>query len=425
MWGVQTFHPYSEASTPCRIIRVPDLLPVSAKASYRGHRPALTVFPVPRPDVSWSAGSIDEFVAVVTFDGSRATISVSGEVDILTAPDLSGVVFAVLDGGRRNIVLDLADCSFIGAAGLDVIARAARRVTPAGGSITIRSPSATTRRILSITGLDQLVGVVEPAQPPARLGLEQPVADRVVRSPGVRPAKPWGMTAMSADQGVVDAALQLVVALTAVVIGGADGVSVSLQRHGHLATVAASDQTILDMDADQYQAGEGPCVDASVHGHWFHIDSLEHDTRWPVFVPQARRLGINAILSNPLVAGDRPVGALNIYSRTSGAFDLKDQELATVLAREASTILTGAGAGEDDDLIAGRLEAALRSREVIAQAQGILMSRDGLGSQQGYAVLQAESRRSNRPMHDLAEELVAETLHLVSPAVDRAGDPHE
>ena len=47
-------------------------------------------------------------------------------------------------------------------------------------------------------------------------------------------------------------------------VGGADGVSVSLRRHG-LAPVAASDQTISDMDANQYATGEGgPCVDASV-----------------------------------------------------------------------------------------------------------------------------------------------------------------
>lgn len=91
---------------------------------------------------------------------------------------------------------------------------------------------------------------------------------------------------------------------------GADGVSVSLRRHGHLATVASSDQTILEMDADQYATGEGPCVDASVEGRWFHVESLDNETRWPAFIPRAQKLGINAILSIPLLAGDRPIGAL-------------------------------------------------------------------------------------------------------------------
>jgi hypothetical protein len=57
---------------------------------------------------------------------------------------------------------------------------------------------------------------------------------------------------------VIDGALGLVVELTLSCIGGADGVSVSLLRHGVLSTVAASDQTIMAMDADQYATGEGP-----------------------------------------------------------------------------------------------------------------------------------------------------------------------
>ena len=132
------------------------------------------------------------------------------------------------------------------------------------------------------------------------------------------------------------------VALARATVGGADGVSVSLRRHGHLATVAASDQTISDMDASQYATGEGPCVDASVKGRWFHAESLDTETRWPAFTPRAQALGINAILSSPLLVEDRPVGALNIYSRTAMAFAPKDQELASVFAAEASLVLTSA-----------------------------------------------------------------------------------
>jgi hypothetical protein len=74
------------------------------------------------------------------------------------------------------------------------------------------------------------------------------------------------VTALPADPDVVDGALRLIVELARISIRGADGVSVSLKRHGVLSTVAASDQTILAMDADQYSTGQGPCVDASVKG---------------------------------------------------------------------------------------------------------------------------------------------------------------
>jgi hypothetical protein len=98
---------------------------------------------------------------------------------------------------------------------------------------------------------------------------------------------------------------------------------VSLRHRGRLATVAASDQVILDMDAVQYATGEGPCMSASVEGHRLHAESLDTEARWPAFTPRASALGINAILSAPLIAHDKPIGALNIYSRIPAALGRK------------------------------------------------------------------------------------------------------
>jgi hypothetical protein len=75
------------------------------------------------------------------------------------------------------------------------------------------------------------------------------------------------VAAIPANQDVLDAALRLVVALARVTVNGADGVSVSLVRHGTLTTVAASDETVKGMDRDQYATGEGPCVAAATEGH--------------------------------------------------------------------------------------------------------------------------------------------------------------
>jgi GAF domain-containing protein len=161
------------------------------------------------------------------------------------------------------------------------------------------------------------------------------------------------------------------------------------------------------MDANQYATGEGPCVAASVEGRWFHVESLEAETRWPAFTPRAKALGINATLSSPLLARDRPVGALNIYSRSVAAFAPKDQELASVFATEASIILTDAGAGVTDDQLAERLQAALWARNIIAKAQGVIMEREGVGEQAAYAVLRRFSQRTNTPLLERAEDIVA------------------
>jgi GAF domain-containing protein len=174
--------------------------------------------------------------------------------------------------------------------------------------------------------------------------------------------------------------------------------------------VAASDQTVSDMDANQYATGEGPCVDASVAGRRFHAESLEEETRWPAFTPKARALGIGAILSSPLLDQGGPVGALNIYSKTASAFGPKDQELAARFAAEASNLLSDVRVKKtNDDQRSRRLHGALRNREIIALAHGVIMERENVLETDAFAMLRRFSQTSNRPLLERAEDVVAST----------------
>jgi hypothetical protein len=233
------------------------------------------------------------------------------------------------------------------------------------------------------------------------------------------------VAAIPADKDVVDGVLRLVVALARATVRGADGVSVSLRRHGDLRTVAASNQTISDMDAEQYATGQGPCIDASVKGQCFHAKSLQHETRWAAFTPRARALGINAILSSPLLAGDQPVGALNIYSRSVAAFAPEDQELASQFAVETSAILTEVGVDVTDDEASSRLREALGVRRVIAQAEGVLMARLGVDTEGAYTTLRHMSLDSGKPLRQQAEDVIGTTQQttpdVATPRGDRGG----
>jgi hypothetical protein len=214
------------------------------------------------------------------------------------------------------------------------------------------------------------------------------------------------VTAVPTDPDVVDGVLRLVVELARTLVQGADGVSVSLLRHGRLSTVAASDQTIMDMDADQYATGEGPCVDASRQGRPFHAAVLAGETRWPAFTPQALGLGINAILSSPLKAFDTPVGALNIYSRTPLAFNSADQAAAAAFAQKASVILSDAGVGVTDDQMAQRYQEALRSRQAITLATGVIMEREGIDEDQAFRALLRLALYHGETLRTRAETMV-------------------
>jgi GAF domain-containing protein len=224
------------------------------------------------------------------------------------------------------------------------------------------------------------------------------------------------VAAIPANLSVVDAALRLVVALTRATVGCADGVSVTLNRHGQMTTVASSDETIVQMDRDQYATGQGPCLAAAAEGSWFHVESLAEETRWPEFIPRAIQGGIRSILSTPLLAAAGPVGALNIYSNAERAFRTEDQELAALFATEASGILTTASVDVPAEQVAARLADVLRAREVIAQAQGVIMEREGVSAEEAFAHLRRSSRHADMPMRQYADDVVASARRQITPS---------
>jgi anti-anti-sigma factor len=326
---------------------------------------------------------------ITRFEGTQAVLVLRGRVEHSSAFAFGAALDGTIDRHPESVVLDLSELEFIGTAGMVAVANAEKRLAGMGIQLTVRSPSVLVNRLLD------MMESADPVYP-------GPVAT----SQATRPAEFRRFTAVPADPDVVDGALRLVVELARVLVDGADGVSVSLQRHGRLSTVAASDHTIMEMDTAQYSTGQGPCVDAATNGRYFHTASLAEETRWPAFTPKAHGLGINAILSSPLMAFAEPVGALNIYSRSTSAFDAKAQAAAAVFARKASVILSDAGAGVSDAQMAARFQEALRNRKDITLATGVLMERKGIGEEEAFADLLRVSLSHGEPLRDRAQVTV-------------------
>lgn len=232
------------------------------------------------------------------------------------------------------------------------------------------------------------------------------------------------LAAFPANAEVVDAALRLVVALAHATVTGADGVSVMVSRAGSLSTVAASDETILGMDADQYATGQGPCVSAATDGHRIHVESLDDESRWPEFIPRAKQRGINSILSMPLLTRGRPLGALNIYSNQVGAFSDPEQSLATLCAQQASDLLASAAVEVSAEDLSARLRDALEVRQTITLAMGIVMNREGVSPDEAHSLLLHSSHLSTIPLREQAQAIVASTQRGNPPGAAKDPGPN-
>lgn len=340
-------------------------------------------------------------VEVIT-RGRRVGLTVRGELDAATAPTLGALVSALVDQSHDHVTLNASGVGFMDTAGVRVIVAALDRLGAIGGQLVISAASAAVTRILRITDVAARVGV------DAQQGDDAASSPRQAgwRAPGPVTDMVRQVAAIPANREVIDAAFDLVVSLAAGAISGADGVSVSLRRQGHLATVAATDETVTDLDHHQYDTGEGPCVAAARQGRSFQVDSAQTEQRWPAFIPHAVEQGITGILSTPLTSDDGPVGSINLYTRHERAFDDHDRELAASLATTSSTIVAMDGLGLTDEDIAHRLQHALRARETIAQAQGVLIGQEVISADEAYNRLRRHSQTTSQTILDHARQII-------------------
>ena len=91
-------------------------------------------------------------VQVEAHDDSVVLVLV-GELDPHTAPSLRDHLTSAVGDTTTEVVLDVGGLTFIDSSGLRVIIAAHKDMEGRGGRLVLRSPTATTRRLLDITGL--------------------------------------------------------------------------------------------------------------------------------------------------------------------------------------------------------------------------------------------------------------------------------
>jgi anti-sigma B factor antagonist len=97
---------------------------------------------------------------IATTPGSdRYLITVSGEVDLATSPELDVAIIAAIDSGTTSVVIDLTDVSFMDSSGLGVIVRALKRCREAENDLDLVITNERVLKVFGITGLDQVIPI--------------------------------------------------------------------------------------------------------------------------------------------------------------------------------------------------------------------------------------------------------------------------
>ena len=103
------------------------------------------------------------FHATAARDGDDLVVTVSGDVDMHTAPRLRAVVqeAVALDAGAARVIVDLGDVPFLDSSGMGALLASKRIAEGSGATFHLRRPSDRLRSLLRVTALERILATVD------------------------------------------------------------------------------------------------------------------------------------------------------------------------------------------------------------------------------------------------------------------------
>lgn len=199
----------------------------------------------------------------------------------------------------------------------------------------------------------------------------------------------------------LDSILRGIVAVAVAEVGACESAGIELVEKRVVRPIAPSSEMAAHIAQIQNEVGEGPCLSAIQEHETFRTADLEHDARWPKFAVRASaETDVRSILGFRLFAEEDTMGALNLYSSRTAAFDERAVAIGSILAAHAAIAMSTA---RERDY----MHTALENRDTIGQAKGILMHRDGIDADEAFEVLREASQRLNQKLREVADQVIA------------------
>jgi hypothetical protein len=197
----------------------------------------------------------------------------------------------------------------------------------------------------------------------------------------------------------LDHTLGRITAAAVEVLPEVDYASITIRHEdGTLETVAPTDPMLCHVDATQYELREGPCYEAATDTVHVTAPDLEHDERFPSYARTAVDAGIRAQAGIRLFDAPDSQGALNLYSRSVGAFGDFDR-ISALFAHQSGAVIRYAQE-------ISNLQEAVATRGLVGRAVGIAMERYELTDQRAFALLTRLAQRHRVQLPLVAQAVV-------------------
>lgn len=92
-------------------------------------------------------------------NGKELTVSLSGELNTLTAPELSALLDKEMPG-VQSLTLDFSDCDYVSSAGIRVLLATFKLLKAAKGHMCLKHVGENFMEVLENTGLDAVFDII-------------------------------------------------------------------------------------------------------------------------------------------------------------------------------------------------------------------------------------------------------------------------
>lgn len=99
---------------------------------------------------------------ISTIDGNKVELVVIGKLDSTTAPEFDSTVASIIEGGARQLRVDLAGLDYIGSAGLRSLLTATKQMQQRNGEIGFSGVHGNVEEVLRISGFLAVIPMVSP-----------------------------------------------------------------------------------------------------------------------------------------------------------------------------------------------------------------------------------------------------------------------
>ncbi len=100
-----------------------------------------------------------EFSMETRSDGDRHVVSLSGEINLRSSPNLHASLLEIIEGRPDRIILDLSGVSYMDSSGIGTLVEIKRRVERYKGSLILAALQPRVRSLFEITKLERFFAI--------------------------------------------------------------------------------------------------------------------------------------------------------------------------------------------------------------------------------------------------------------------------